>query len=106
MRKEEVRAIWLERVEKFKVSGQTQTDFCVAQGLQIKQFSYWVRKYRTKEQIDGKSSLGWLELRVKEQTEKLQNNALNIRFGQAIVEVKPGFDQQLLLDVLKTLKAI
>lgn len=106
MTKEEIRVLWLERVEAFKTSGQTQTAFCADHGLHLKQFSYWLRKYKTIEQPMQVNPSGWMALEAKEHVDYPQGNSIDIRIGQAIVEVKLGFDQKLLLDVMKTLRAL
>jgi len=106
MKKEELRVAWRERIEAYKASGQTQIAFCSKHGLHIKQFNYWLRKHRSENRATDRNASGWVTLDVKEHTDCLQDNSLKIRLGQATVEVKPGIDQKLLLDVLKTLRAI
>lgn len=107
MSKEELRALWLERIEAFKSSGQTQAAFCRENGLNIKQMGYWLRKYRSKEQNSNcGSNSSWLALDVQNSLNEAHGNAINVRVGKVVVEVNPGFDQRHLMDILKVLQAL
>ena len=39
-------ATWLDRIERFKSSGLTQAEFCRKDGVPVKRFVYWIRRYR------------------------------------------------------------
>lgn len=106
MAKEELRSEWAARVEAFNASGQTQVAFCTEHGLYIKQFGYWLRKYRAANQKEEKKTSQWLALEVRNHEADSQNNTLEVRMGKAVIEVGQGFDRKLLLDIVKTLDAI
>jgi len=106
MTKEELRSKWAARVEAFNASGQTQVAFCAEHGLHIKQFGYRLRKYRAANQVKERKPFQWLTLEVRDHEVNLKNNALNVRVGNIVIEVRPGFDRKLLLDVVKTFDAL
>jgi hypothetical protein len=39
-------ATWLDRIERFKTSGLAQATFCRQEGVPVKRFVYWYRRYR------------------------------------------------------------
>ena len=107
MTKENLRSEWAAKIEAFKASGQTQIAFCKEHDLNLKQMGYRLRKYRNGVQpvVDKKVS-SWFTVEVKDSSEKMQSNSLNVRIGQAIIEVEPGFNQNLLIDVVKALREL
>jgi len=102
MTKNELRKQWSDRIAAYKASGLTQAAFCEAQGVSTRQLSYWLRK-ETMQQISPEKTTRWLPVKLIDQGSTSGDNSLHIKLGPAIVEVRPGFDQKLLLDVLKTL---
>lgn len=106
MTKEELRSEWAIRIEAFNKSGQTQVAFCADNGLNIKQFGYWLRKYRILNPVEGKKISQWLTLKVQNHDNTSQNSSLRVRVGNAVIEVTQGFDWELLLDIIKALDAI
>ncbi|MFO7802404.1 MAG: hypothetical protein R6V55_08935 [Desulfovermiculus sp.] len=97
MTKVERKNQWAARIAEFKVSGQSVRAWCADHGVNPRQMWYWLKKER-QESADPK--LSWLPLDLSNAS--LQN-ALVIRIGRVAIDVKPGFDPKLLLDVVKTL---
>lgn len=102
--KEELRAEWTAKVEAYKASGQTQLAFSEGNGLHLKQLSYWIRKIR-KEEVSEKATQ-WMPVEVHDHNSNYQNSLLNIRLGQVVIEVTPGFNQKHLQDVVRALSQL
>jgi len=99
----ELRKLWEERVSAFKASGQSANAWCRDHDLKPNQLHYWRKKLEPKEAAETLSSK-WLPLEISDKS--YEENNLFITVGQATVEVKPGFDPALLLEVVRTLKAL
>ena len=97
MTKVERQDLWAARITEFKGSGQSVRAWCTDQGINPRQLWYWLKK---EKQESAEPKLSWLPLDLSD--ESLQN-ALVIRIGRVVIDVKPGFDPKLLLDVVKTL---
>ena len=88
---------WATRIAEFKASGQSVPVWCANQNVKSHQLWYWLRK---EKQASSKNTLSWLPLDLSDTG--LQSPLL-VRVGRVVVEVRPGFDPKLLLDVVKTL---
>lgn len=99
MTKEERRSYWADRIAEFKGSGQSVPAWCTAHDVKIHQMRYWLKR---DTQASAKKVPAWLSLDLSDTG--LQN-ALLVRVGGVAVEVRPGFDPKLLVDVVKTLMA-
>ena len=97
MSKQQLRQIWSARVAEFKASGQSVPAWCAEQDLKPHQLRYWLRKDRE----SGKPT-EWIPLNLGNNSE----TAVTLRVGQVAIEVRPGFDPNLLLSVVKTLTAL
>jgi len=104
MTKSEVRKEWETRVTEFRASGQSAPKWCAAHDLKPHQLWYWVRKLKPTEAGLASSPI-WLPIEVAEQPSDPESSLL-IRIGQASVEVKPGFNPDLLSDVVRTLAGL
>lgn len=99
---EESRLLWSSRVEAFTASGLTQAEFCKNNDYKIKQFNYWLRKFRKLDMTPQGNDMKWIPVNV----EASKTAKLNIKIGSAVIEVESGFDAKLLSEVLKALGAI
>lgn len=104
MSKTELQTEWVRRIANFKASGQTQTKWCVANDMKIHQLKYWLKRIENSHSTQ-ESPTKWVPVTIEEPSEKL-DETLQIKVGQAIIDVKPGFNQSLLVEVVKTLKMI
>jgi len=105
MTKQELQQHWKERIAAYRASGLSQVAFCREQDISLRQLSYWLRKEAKKETVTA-TSTRWLPVEINNQGAASENNSLQIKMGPASIEIRPGFDQKLLLDVLKTLKVL
>ncbi len=97
MTKVERQTFWETTIAEFKASGQSVLTWCADQNLRPHQLWYWLRK---EKQTSSENALSWLPLDLSDAG--LQSSIL-VRVGRVAVEVRPGFDPKLLLDVVKTL---
>ena len=97
MTKAEQQNTWAVRVAEFKSSGQSVSAWCTAHDVKIHQLRYWLRK---EKQPYEEGIFTWLPLDLSEAGFQ---TSLLVRVGQVTLEVRPGFDPKLLLDVVKTL---
>lgn len=99
---DESRQLWSSRVETFKASGLTQAQFCKNNGYKVKQFNYWLRKFRELNNGSNNNEMKWIPVSVEDP----RASKINIRIGSAVIEVENGFDANLLTEVIKTLGAV
>ena len=97
MTKVERQNLWAARLADFKASGQSARAWCAGQGVNPRQLWYWLKK---EKEESAEPKLSWLPLNLSDTSFQ---NALVIRVGRVAIDVKPGFDPQLLLEVVKTL---
>jgi len=100
MTKLERRNLWASRVTEFKSSGQSVPAWCAANELRPNQLRYWLSKHEAKR-ANTRLPAPWLPLDLSDLEPSIPT--LTIRVGRVFVEVKPGFDPALLLDVVRTL---
>ncbi|AUS95247.1 hypothetical protein CDQ84_19230 [Clostridium thermosuccinogenes] len=96
---------WASIIAEYKSSGQTQTSFCKSAGISLRQLSYWLRKERQNGIIQSESPK-WIPVEVDHKEHTGKGQSIEIKFGPAEVQVKPGFDQKHLLDVLMVLREL
>jgi len=101
MNKAENHQEWSKKIEKFKKSGKTKEDWCEKKNISLRQFNYWLKQFSEKT-----TETQWLPVEVKEDKNILSNSPLNIKIGEAIIEVYPGYDKEFLLEILTTLKSL
>jgi hypothetical protein len=105
MNKGELPAYWEAQLKEFECSRKNLTAWCREQGLSIHQAKYWQRKLRRNDPASGQSPQ-WLtfELGGSGRADiRRQGATLCIKIGPAIIEVEPGYNAELLKDVIRTL---
>ena len=100
--REQLRKDWEARIADFKSSGQSAKEWCNANNIKPSKLHYWLRKFKSDEQSSGSSQ--WLPVEVDDTHSN--GHAVVIKIGKAAVEIKPGYDRELLFDVLRTLSAL
>ncbi len=94
---------WRSLVRDYRASGQTQAAWCAENNINIHSLRYWLRKGKTTSaQTD---SLQWLSLSIRDMDD-VKENSLTVKIGPAAIDVKPGFDSQLLSQVARVLSAL
>lgn len=99
MTKVDLQNLWVSRIADYKASGQSVAAWCAENNIKPNQLWYWLRK---EKQHHSEATISWLPVDLSEAG--LQNSLL-VRVGRVAVEVRPGFDPKLLVDVVNTLIA-
>ena len=95
----ELQREWEARVAEFRASGLSGAKWCQTHGLKTHQFYYWLGKNRAQD-AEPAGPAKWLQVEVRK---PMTAAALQVRVGQTIIEVVPGFDPELLTDVVRAL---
>ncbi len=104
MTREALRATWRARVAAFKASPQSMKDWCAAEGIRVAQLEYWMRHFAPKSpEEEVVRAQSWQLMTVQEAVVEPWNG-LRLLVGPICVEVLPGFDRALLLEVVRTLE--
>lgn len=106
MDKIELRKVWEQRIKEFKASGQNQTKWCASHDLNIHQLRYWIRKFNSSDTVESQnvSNSNWVPIAIDEQIGT--RSYLSVKIGEVTIEIKPGYDPALFLDVVKKLKSL
>ena len=98
MTKKERQELWETRLAEYRASGQSVTAWCKEHNVNPQQLWYWRRK--EKQQVVEENAVSWLPVDL---SEIKSQSSLLVRIGRATIEVNPGFDPELLLDVVNIL---
>jgi len=104
MKKEEKESYWSKKVAEFTRSGKTKEEWCLKKNITIKQFNYWLKQFY-EEPVEAQ----WLQIEMSEQKEENKNSPvspLNIKIGEVSIEINHGYNKELLLEILTTLKQL
>jgi hypothetical protein len=96
--------LWSDRIAAWRQSGLTQRAFCEQQQLAFSTFAYWrgrLKKSQACDASDGK--VHFLPVSLRQENAR----ALTLRInGRHSIEIKAGFDPDLLARVVRTLESI
>ncbi|MFD1929225.1 hypothetical protein ACFSFY_14375 [Sporosarcina siberiensis] len=104
MKHTELREVWTSRLADFNQSEESIPEWCSRNNLKSHQLRYWIRKFETTE-IAAPTSTEWYSVDIDQQPAE-SNAAVVVKVGTINVEVKSGFNPQLLIDVIRTLTSI
>jgi len=96
----EVTNYWRQQIEALKSSGLSRKAYCEKNQIKLSTLDYWRRKLsRSEEKINGAKETGWIPVRISDD----ESSGIDLRIGRITVVVKPGFDQTLLTELLRTI---
>lgn len=97
--------MWRERVAAFQASGQSVAAWCREQEIKEHQLRYWLRQSAPAEASTTQEppATRWLPITVLQGEQGDSENSLLVRAGDAVIEVRPGFDRTLLAEVVQVL---
>ena len=101
MTREQRRQSWADKITEFRASGQSAAAWAKDQGIKCSQLYYWLRKDSQRPSQQAKPT--WLPLELSDGEAA---NPLVAKVGSVTLEISPGFDPRLLLDVVNTLLLI
>lgn len=96
---------WEKIIEEFNNSGKSQAQWCRDNDLKIKAFNFWYRKLNDSSMTENnkpKNQVNWMPVKIKSTI----HSKLNIKIGNTVIEIENGYDEKLLVSVIKTLEAI
>ena len=110
MEKKELRDQWAERVVAYRSSGQTAAAWCAANNLKLHRLKYWLQHHKkpTVSAVPSSakstsSTTQWLPVDINVKEPINPPNSLFVKVGNAAIEIRPGFDPNLLADVVRAL---
>jgi hypothetical protein len=97
---------WQRHVESFKVSGLTREAYSKQARIKVYRLDYWRKKLIRQSGVRGKASANhWMPLNISDEpTEK--DSHIDLWIGHVRVEIKRGFDTELLVEFLRTVGAV
>jgi hypothetical protein len=96
---------WIARITDFKASGLTMSAWCEMHDQTIHQLKYWLRKTNQLSSSEP-SSASWLPLAIaRPPAESSSLASYVVRVGQAGIEVKAGFNPELLREIVRALES-
>lgn len=98
----DLRNEWEKRIADYKASGKSGAAWCADNNVNVHQFYYWIRRFKSNESTEAQSSK-WLSLEVNNQSE-IESGNLLVRVGEVEIEVQSGYNEDLLLNVVQTLR--
>ncbi len=96
--RQEQRKEWEERISTYKASGLSMKAWCAANDVKVHQLYYRLGRRRVVKSSDSQPV--WLEVTPDLDS---QSQGLCVRVGKAIIEIRPGFDERLLVSVVRAL---
>lgn len=101
MSNEQRRQEWTARIEDYKASGKTMAAWCSANGYNIEQLKYWLRKFK-----NASVPVRWTSLSMNDGPALTSAPPLILHVGPTHIVLQPGFDPGLLLSVVKALQPL
>ena len=98
--------LWEKRFSEYEASGQSIVSWCKEHSIKINQFYYWRRRLRL-DRVEKRQPVKWLSIDLDPSKQKSHDtDSISIHVGQATIELKKGFDQQLLREIIQVLHSI
>ena len=94
---------WKKHVEEFKISGLTREEYSKRKCIQAYQLDYWRKKFsRPSKRPAASHKDQWIPLQISDRPIE-RDSRIDLWVGPVRVEVKHGFDPQLLAEVLQAI---
>jgi len=103
MRKEDRQLEWMERLGDYRASGLTMRAWCEERQVSFHKLRYWLRTTKRKESVPA-ATASFVPLTLSEAA--ATGASLVVRVGEARIELEPGFNAELLRDVVQALKGV
>ncbi|GFN22536.1 IS66 family insertion sequence element accessory protein TnpA [Thermanaeromonas sp. C210] len=105
MTRAELQKLWEARIAEYRESGQSVKEWCAFhEGISPTQLWYWLRKFKNQTPSPPEISNRWLPVEISEEGSPEQ--ALLVKIGPASIEIRPGFDPDLLTKVVQVLVSL
>ena len=94
---------WKKHVEEYKASGLTREAYSKRKRIQAYQLDYWRRKFsRSNKTSAALHKDQWVPLQISDRPIE-RDSRIDLWVGPVRVEIKHGFDPQLLAEVLQAI---
>jgi hypothetical protein len=94
-----LRRLWAGLVEEFRASGLSGPKWCAQRGYKVRQLHYWLHKFPATDAVASEPA--WLAVPMATDTMGAEES-LVVRVGPVIIDVRPGFNPDLLRAVVRT----
>lgn len=91
---------WSGQISEYRKSGETLVKWCEKNDIKIHTMKYWLRKQSPVSQ--EKPETAWVSCMVEEPV----RNTITLKVKNVEIEVMSGFQDELLLKVLRTLEQL
>lgn len=94
--------LWRDRIAEWRASGKNMDVWCEENSIPFGQLKYRIKKFRLgKGKSRSKAMNEWLPVVVSDPDR--HDSSLTVRIGNASIEVRAGFDPDLLHQVVRSL---
>lgn len=102
----EQKSLWEKRLGEYESSSKSIAAWCQEQSIRKNQFYYWRKKLRL-QQTEKNQPVAWLPVKMDLSSKQARvREAIAVHVGPATVEIKKGFDQHLLREIIEVLQTI
>jgi len=99
------KSLWQERMIAWEKSGLTQSEFCNQHQLTTASFGYWRTRLKKLSHVSDKNNSPISFFPVKVSPDKKSGLTLDIN-DHCSIKVHPGFNKNLLIDIIQTIQSI
>ena len=102
---ERKRIYWKHHIDSWQETGLTQTEYCRRHNLKHHQLVYWKKRF-----LKTETDVSFVPLKLEDLLDKpnlAETNALNLVVDNNFkIEIRPGFDTQLLRQLIFVLRGL
>jgi len=98
LKRKEKAQVWLEKINEYRESGKSLVQWCTDTGVAIHNMNYWLRKQAPITKVADKET-SWVSCIV----EGPESDAITLKMKNVEIEVTSGFQEELLLQIIRTL---
>ncbi len=97
---------WTQLAQAFEGSGMSRRRYCELKQIKIQQLDYWRKKLRRQTRLPQVSPKSWIPLELCDDQAPERTSGIHLRMGRLTIEVKRGFDQALLAEVIRVVEPL
>ncbi len=97
---------WTQLAQAFEGSGMSRQRYCELKQIKIHQLDYWRKKLRRQNRLPQSSLKSWIPLELCDDHLPERTSGICLRIGRLTIEVKRGFDQALLAEVIRVVEPL
>lgn len=107
MSRQELMELWAARIQEYRASEERAADWCRRHQVSLRQLYYWMDKLKRAGHVAAPATgPRWVSFTVQDSGADAEAPPIVVRVGHATVEVRQGFDPDVLAEVIRTLKAV